>query len=243
MFAAKLTPEQQFAATDFSNEDQIIALLPTYVQEQHALAKAGKKNVSKAVNLEDFTLKTPFGDQTLLQHTDLILEANKRQCLYGANGTGKTLLFHNMSQGLIKDFPKHIHVHHCRELESHELNDTVLDAVVNSHPLRGILLKIQAKLKELIAADPDAEVKAKLETNLNMVVMKLNSIRSHDAEDRASKMLRVLGFDDIGQKRLVSAFLVVYVCVSLYVWLSSLKLTCYYWMNLPITWIFLPFYG
>ena len=32
------------------------------------------------------------GDQELLKQTELILEANKRQCLYGANGTGKTLL-------------------------------------------------------------------------------------------------------------------------------------------------------
>ena len=57
-----------------------------------------KKAPPKAVNIELFSMKTPFGDRFLLKDTDLILEANKRQALFGANATGKSLLFRNMNE-------------------------------------------------------------------------------------------------------------------------------------------------
>ena len=63
---------------------------------------AFKKAPPKAVNIELFSMKTPFGDRFLLKDTDLILEANKRQALFGANATGKSLLFRNMNEGKIK---------------------------------------------------------------------------------------------------------------------------------------------
>jgi hypothetical protein len=75
---------------------------------------AFKKAPPKAVNIELFSMKTPFGDRFLLKDTDLILEANKRQALFGANATGKSLLFRNMNEGKIKDFPKHMLIHHCK---------------------------------------------------------------------------------------------------------------------------------
>ncbi len=112
-----LSPDELFATTNWSDMDSITLLFPSYIQEQHALKKAGKKNISKAVDIELFTLKTPFGDQTLLKDTSLKVEANRRACLYGPNSSGKTLLFHDMSHARIKDFPKHLHVHHMQELE------------------------------------------------------------------------------------------------------------------------------
>jgi len=69
-----LTPEEQFAQTDFTEKTQIQALFPDYVREQ----LAAKKNLSKAVNIETFTLKTPYGDRVLLKDTDLVIEAGKR---------------------------------------------------------------------------------------------------------------------------------------------------------------------
>jgi len=200
-----LTPEEQWAATDFTKKDDIVKNFPVYVQEQYELQKANKKNVSKAVNIENFSMKTPYGDAYLLQQTELVLEAGKRQGLIGANATGKSLLFHNMSELKIKDFPRHIHVHHCKELENHELSENVLNTVINSHPYRNALLKTEAKLKELIAADPAPEVKEALKANLDYVQFNARSINAYDAADRAIKMLRVLGFDEVGQNKLCSA--------------------------------------
>jgi len=196
-----LTPEEQFAATDFTEKTQIQELFPLYVRKQ----LESKKNLSKAVNIESFTLKTPYGDKVLLKDVDLIIEAGKRQCLYGANSTGKTLLFHNMSHGKIKDFPQHIHVHHCQELEGEDLKLKVLDAVVDAHPYRRILVKIIEKLEALIKDETDAGKLEKLKENLNYAQFQFKTIGGPTTVDRAQKMLRVLGFDEIGQNKLVSA--------------------------------------
>jgi len=203
---SKWTPEERFENTDFTDRDSIMKNFPVYAQEQYEQKKANKKPLPKAVNIENFTLKTPFGDQILLKQTELLIEANKRQGLIGANNSGKTLLFHNMITGAIKDFPKHIHVHHCRELENHELSDTVLGQVVNSYPYLNMCKKVRAKITSLLAANPapSDEVKEKLQENLDWINFSINTIRGDEAEERAAKMLRVLGFDDVGQKKLVS---------------------------------------
>jgi len=199
-----LTPEEQFAQTDFTNRGEIVALFPDYVQEQYAIKLANKKNVTKAVDIEGFSLKTPFGDRFLLKYTKLQLEPNRRQCLFGQNATGKTLLFVNIAERTIRDFPKHLHIHHCKELENHELSDTVLGTVVNCYPYRNMLIKVEKKLRELLTT-ADGDIKSALQDNLDYVLQQMQSIRGFDAEERAAKMLRVLGFDDIGQKKPCSA--------------------------------------
>lgn len=84
-----LTPEQMWDATEWHNKDSLVQLFPVYFQEQYAIKKkTGKDVMNKSVNIENFTMKTPFGDQELLKGTDLILESNKRQGLVGANCTG-----------------------------------------------------------------------------------------------------------------------------------------------------------
>jgi len=207
MTAKELTPQELFDTCDWSSRDSVVKLFPVYFQEQYAHKKAtGKDILNKSVNIENYTMKTPFGDQELLKGTDLILENNKRQGLVGANCTGKTLLFEYMSQGKIKNFPKYINVHHCRELEQHELGESVFDTVVNSHPFRNILLKCEPKINELIAAEPaDSEKLPALKDTLLWVQQLMRSVKGYDADERVGKMLRVLGFDDVGQKRLVSA--------------------------------------
>jgi ATPase subunit of ABC transporter with duplicated ATPase domains len=207
MTAKVLTPEELFDTCDWTSRDSIVKLFPVYFQEQYAYKKTtGKDILNKSVNIENYTMKTPFGDQELLKGTDLILENNKRQGLVGANCTGKTLLFEYMSQGKIKDFPKYIHVHHCRELESHELSESVFDTVVGSHPFRNILLKCEPKIESLIAAEPEGSEKLPaLKDTLLWVQQLMRQIKGYDAPERVQKMLRVLGFDEVGQARLVSA--------------------------------------
>ena len=86
-----LTPQQLFDSTEWHSRESIVKLFPVYFQEQYAHKKAtGKDILNKSVNIENFTMKTPFGDQELLKGTDLILESNKRQGLVGANCTGQS---------------------------------------------------------------------------------------------------------------------------------------------------------
>jgi len=196
-----LTTEQIWAAVDWTNKASIQTTFPNYMRELLSY----KKPPPKAVNIDLFSMKTPFGDRYLLKDTDLILEANKRQALFGANATGKSLLFRNMNEGKIKDFPKHMLIHHCKEFENHELGDTVLGTVVNAHPFRKVLFQCRAKLEEEIAkAGDNADRVAPLKENMNYVEFQLKTIGGYTAEERAQKMLRVLGFDDFGQKKLVS---------------------------------------
>ena len=76
---AKWTPEERWSNTDFTSRDSMMKNFPTYIQEQYEAKKANKKALSKAVNIENFTMKTPFGDQTLLKQTELVIESGKRQ--------------------------------------------------------------------------------------------------------------------------------------------------------------------
>jgi len=112
----------------------------------------------------------------------------------------------NMSEGKMKDFPKHLHVHHCRELEPHELGNTVLLTVTQCNPYLNMLKRVEIKMTQLLTDGVEKDQKRidDLQENLNYIKMSINTIRGHDAEDRAGKMLRVLGFDDLGQKKLVS---------------------------------------
>jgi ATP-binding cassette subfamily F protein 3 len=195
-----LSAEKQFEVTDFTKREEIIALFPQYKREQLASRKA----LPKSVNIENFTMKTPYGDKVLLSNAELILEPNRRQALFGPNSCGKTLLFTNMLNGEIEGFPTHLNVHHCKELEEHEMNDTVLNTVVNSNPYLNLLWKCEAKLKALMA---EAEPKdpAALKSNLEFVNSQLSALSGHLAQDKAIKMLRVLGFDEVGQNKPVKA--------------------------------------
>jgi len=98
-----LTEEQKFEAADFTKREEVIALFPLYKREQ----LASRKPLPKSVNIPDFTMKTPFKDKTLLNHSELVLEPNRRQALFGPNSCGKTILFSYMLNGEIEGFPTH----------------------------------------------------------------------------------------------------------------------------------------
>jgi len=192
--------DKLFAKTDFTKRDEVIQLFPIHKR----LQLASRKPLSKHVLIELFTMKTPFGDKVLLDNTDLVVEPHKRQGLIGPNCSGKTLLFHNILNGNIPEFPKHLHVHHCKELEEHEMHDTVINTVVKSNEYRNILLRVEQKLKELLTTpDLEAVKAAALKQNLEFVTGQINAHGGRNAEEKAAKMLRVLGFDDVGQKKLV----------------------------------------
>jgi len=198
-----LTTEQIWAQVNWADKASIQTTFPHYMRELLSYKKAPPKSV----NIELFSMKTPFGDRFLLKDTDLVLEANKRQALFGANATGKSLLFRSMNEGKIKGFPQHMLIHHCKEFENHELSDTVLGTIVKAHPFRKVLLQCKEKLDEEIKkaeAAGDADRVAALKENMNYCDFQMKVIGGISAEERAIKMLRVLGFDDFGQKKLVS---------------------------------------
>jgi hypothetical protein len=83
------------------------------------------------------------------------------------------------------------------------LSQPVLGTIVKAHPFRKVLLACQEKLSEQMkAAEGNAEKIALLKENENYVQFQLKTIGGLTAEERAIKMLRVLGFDEFGQRKL-----------------------------------------
>jgi len=189
-----------WAEVDWTKKEDIITLFPRHEQEKIALARA--KNVSKTVDLH-FSMKQPFSPNYLLSDAHLFLEPNKRICLVGDASCGKSTLLEQIASGTLKDFPKHLHVHHCQELHTTAVDISCIDAVVLAHEFRNILLKIRTELKSRLAAKPapTGAVAEGLQANLDFIEFNLTKIKSEDAYDRASKMLRVLGFDEVGQRK------------------------------------------
>jgi len=183
---------------DWTKKEEMITLFPKHEQEKIALARA--KNVSKTVDVH-FSMKQPFSSIYLLNDAHLFLEPGKRICLVGDPSCGKSTLLDEIAQGRIRDFPKHLHVHHCQELHNTAVDISVIDAVVLAHEFRNVLLKCQKTLKEKIAAETVNSKKESMQSNLEFVEFNLTKIKSEDAYVRASKMLRVLGFDEVGQRK------------------------------------------
>jgi len=63
------------------------------------------------------------------------------------------LIDENMVNATIDGSPQHLHVYHCRELKPHELENTIIDTVIKSHPYLNILLKIEAKIKSILSTE------------------------------------------------------------------------------------------
>lgn len=191
-------PAPTFETVNFSSRASLLEIFPSYIQEK--VKVEGDKKVSNTVDIECFTLQTPFKDKTLLLNTNLFLEQNKRQCLFGRNGTGKTLLFERMIDYSIKGFPKHISVHHLHEMEHKEVCENVFDTVLHSHTFMMLLRRCKAKLDELLASEKNEATLTGLKDTEMMVDAYLKSVESEGAEDRIEKMLRALGFDEFGMK-------------------------------------------
>ncbi|KAJ3077812.1 hypothetical protein HK102_004949 [Quaeritorhiza haematococci] len=202
-----LTPDQ-LPPIDWTVKSQLEMLFPSYKREQLAMDARGEQR-SKMIEIKNFSLKTPLTENDFLfQDAKLIIEGAKRCALFGINGSGKTTLFEAMVNGELHGMPNFLHVHHMKELEHNEAADSVsvIDTVLCSHPFRRVLLAMRTKLKELIAdAETPAEDLPKLEANLTYVETCLTTCHGDKALDFAQGMLRVLGFDEVGEKQPLSA--------------------------------------
>lgn len=89
-----------------------------------------------------------------------------------------------------------------KELEHNEKGDavSVMETVLCSHPLRRVLLPMEPHLKKLVETEKDEDRLEKLKDNLEYVRLQIAGLYGERAEDTARQMLRVLGFDETGEK-------------------------------------------
>lgn len=193
---------------DWAVRSDFETLFPAYRREQIKMDNAGIPR-SKVVDIK-FSLKTPFGNGDIFVNTRLSIPANKRCAVYGVNGSGKTCMFEAISSGQIMDFPNHMSVHHMKELEHDEEKDrvSVLDTVLTSHEYRNALIYCEEQLTAEIAKaeqGDNAALLATLKGNLNYVEQQKALVHGDNALTVATSMLRVLGFDEIGEKAPLSS--------------------------------------
>jgi ATP-binding cassette subfamily F protein 3 len=115
------------------------------------------------------------------------------------------MLFHALASGEVRDFPLTLSTHHMQEMPMHPEADnvSVMGTVLASHPMRRVLMcmepTIQAKIDDETTHEAAQDGVEGLKKNLAMVQLLLQQISAHDGEERASKMLAVLGFDKVGE--------------------------------------------
>lgn len=199
---------------DWSVKADLEHIFPAYKRELIKMEsdRATAKSISKSVDIENFELKTLGGADFLMKKTRLTIEHHKRSAMYGANGTGKTSLFNAIKNGEIHDFPKYIHVHHMEELEHSDAADaiSVLDTVVCAHPLRRVLMIAEEIIADLIKEEEakeetDEERLSGLKANAAYANRLMIGISGYNGIERAQRMLRVLGFDEDGEKNPLSS--------------------------------------
>jgi ATP-binding cassette subfamily F protein 3 len=186
---------KEYPDIDWTNRDQIMTMMPDYIQEQFIMARS--KNLTKSVNIDPFELKNQMYGTVLLKESALTLEPQKKYALVGEYAVTSEFI-DAIAGRQIKGFPKHLHVHHCKEIEHTEYAVSCIETVLKAHEFRESLLHCHKNLKLRIAADPapPAADLEKFKDNLDFIEFQMRKINSHTAEERAQQMLRVLGFDE-----------------------------------------------
>jgi len=191
---------------DWTKRAEFEALFPAYKREQIRMDRCGEAR-SPLVDIKGFSLKNPYGTADIFLNTRLILQPNKRCAVYGVNGSGKTCLFAAIANGDVPNFPQYMSVHHMKELEHDEAKDavSVLDTVLNSHEYRNALIKCEAGITQALETEADPERKKALEANLTYVLKQKDTVHGDKAVKDATAMLRVLGFDEVGEQAPLSS--------------------------------------
>jgi ATP-binding cassette subfamily F protein 3 len=194
---------------DWANRSDFEATFPAFRREQIKMDNSGVVR-SKIVEIKGFSLRNPYNTADIFLNTKLIMQPNKRCAVYGVNGSGKTCLFDAIATGEVPGWPKYLSVHHMKELEHDDVKDavSVLDTVVNSSEYRNSLINCETMIKKAMeepAALENPTRMAALKGNLDYVVQQKGLVHGENAVNVARSMLRVLGFDEVGEQAPLSS--------------------------------------
>lgn len=195
------------AELDWTDMEQIFRTFPVFVQNLRAAEiNRETKNLTRDVRIECFDLRVPMSTDYLLDTAELVIPQRSKMALMGEARTGKSTLFRAIANNEIKGFPNHLEVHHMKEIEVSPDAENLLDTVVHSHTYLMNLRQARDELNARLNAEgkhpqPTEAQAAAYRTNLAWVMNKLKEMKSDEAEAEAAKSLRVLGFDDVAQRK------------------------------------------
>jgi ABC-type glutathione transport system ATPase component len=162
-------------------------------------SRSAGRQANTGVNIERLSLPHPSGTGDLLTDATLVLAPGRRYGLVGRNGAGKSTLLRCLANYKVEGLV------HLRILlvEQHVEGDedTALQWLLRADVERTSLLEDEARLSAFLHGstnDPlPADLKGvNLEVALSECFERMDAIGVHTAENRASKILFGLGFDE-----------------------------------------------
>jgi len=142
------------------------------------------KDICKVSDLVLDNITLNYGDNILLQNTDIKLIYGHRYGLIGKNGIGKTSLMTAIARREFENFPKDLQVF-LVEQEVVPDEKSALQTVLEVDDEREELLMEEAELNKDISSNGG---------RLNEIYKRLDEIDAHTAVERASSILSGLGF-------------------------------------------------
>ena len=162
-------------------------------------SRSAGRQANTGVNIERLSLPHPSGTGDLLTDATLILAPGRRYGLVGRNGAGKSTLLRCLANYKV-DGLMHLRILLVEQhVEGDE--DTALQWLLRADVERTSLMEDEARLSAYLHGstnDPlPADLKGvNLEVALSECFERMDAIGVHTAENRASKILYGLGFDE-----------------------------------------------
>jgi ATP-binding cassette subfamily F protein 3 len=151
--------------------------------------------------IDSFTISV--GGKTLIDDASLKIAYGRRYVLIGRNGIGKTTLLNYFARKEIDGVPKHLQILHVEQ--ECVANDThLIDEVLSVDIVRTRLLEELSEVEKIASASE--KVEQKINDRIVELNQKLMQIEANEAEYKATKILKGLGFNDEDLHRATKTF-------------------------------------
>jgi ATP-binding cassette subfamily F protein 2 len=183
---ASPAPSQPDSGVDVANLTEDLTKLSFVPQDANRVASGvlTSHRESRDIKLEQVSLS--FYSQILLTETTIELNFGRRYGLIGANGSGKSTLLKALAAG---DFPipKHIDTYLLNS-EYPPTDLTALEAVISDAQTE--VARLEQQMEDILSEDPESPL-------LDDLYERIDGLDPATFEERASKILHGLGFDQV----------------------------------------------
>jgi len=160
-------------------------------REKAVKLRSSKGSFNGAIEMGPLTLPNPGGGLDLLEEASFTMTQGHRYGLIGRNGKGKSTLLRYLAARRVGGMPDAVTVHYVSQevaFTAAALDQTPAEAVLEADVERRLLLK---EAKELQTSDKPGD-----QQRLQDCLSQLEAIEADTAADRATELLKNLGFSD-----------------------------------------------
>jgi len=158
-------------------------------REKAVRLRADKGSFNGALEIGPLTLPNPGGGLDLLEGASFNMTSGRRYGLIGRNGKGKSTLLRYLAARRVGGMPDSVTVHYV----SQEVAFTA--AALDNTPVQAVLeADVERRLLVQEAKDLEGKEDPKAQERLQAVISHLEAIEADSAEERATQLLKNLGF-------------------------------------------------